>query len=157
MGTPRPSSLITTHANHCSAAAENAPSTAPQSAQPAKLARKKQAKRKKKIGEWSEEEHNLFLEGAEALGGDDWTGIANKYVKSRSARQVKCHALTYERTEEWNIDEHSRFLKGVKVAGRGEFTYIAKHFVKTRNAREVQEYADNHYAETEEKQNKDNA
>ena len=112
--------------------------------------RKKAAKKKKKkIGEWSKEEHALFLEGAKALGGDDWVGIAANFVKSRSARQVKCHALTYDRTEEWNIDEHSRFLKGVKVAGRGEFTYIAKHFVKTRNAREVQEYADSIYSEAE--------
>jgi len=99
-------------------------------------------RRKKRIGEWSEEEHAQFLLGAEALGGDDWQGISKNFVKSRSARQVKCHALTYARTEDWNIDEHSRFLKGVKIAGRGEFTYIAKHFVKTRNAREVQEYAE---------------
>ncbi|XP_010533429.1 PREDICTED: myb-like protein I [Tarenaya hassleriana] len=49
-------------------------------------------KRRNKGVIWTEEEHQLFLEGLEKLGKGDWKGIATRYVKTRSSTQVASHA-----------------------------------------------------------------
>ena len=52
-------------------------------------------KEDKKIGVWSEREHERFIEAME-LYGNDWPSVV-KYIGTRTANQVRSHAQKYYR------------------------------------------------------------
>jgi SHAQKYF class myb-like DNA-binding protein len=47
-----------------------------------------------KVGEWSKEEHELFLKGYEKYN-KNWSHIARDFVKSRTRQQVRNHAVKF--------------------------------------------------------------
>eukprot|EP00761_Pharyngomonas_kirbyi_P004726 gb/GECH01004731.1/.p1 GENE.gb/GECH01004731.1/~~gb/GECH01004731.1/.p1 ORF type:complete len:593 (+),score=109.36 gb/GECH01004731.1/:1-1779(+) len=46
-------------------------------------------------GQWSQKEHDLFLQGLEECGRGRWKEIASRFVTSRTARQISSHAQKY--------------------------------------------------------------
>ncbi|RVW98247.1 putative transcription factor [Vitis vinifera] len=51
--------------------------------------------RKKKVTQWSREEHQNFLVGLKEKGKGNWKEIATKFVKTRTTSQVASHAQKY--------------------------------------------------------------
>ncbi|OWM72134.1 hypothetical protein CDL15_Pgr018017 [Punica granatum] len=61
---------------------------------------------------WSAEEHKLFLLGLQDLGKDDWTGISENYVKSKTPIQVARHAKKYfQDTSRSGINDEQEVLE----------------------------------------------
>eukprot|EP00577_Skeletonema_sp_RCC1716_P003627 CAMPEP_0113417350 /NCGR_PEP_ID=MMETSP0013_2-20120614/25602_1 /TAXON_ID=2843 ORGANISM="Skeletonema costatum, Strain 1716" /NCGR_SAMPLE_ID=MMETSP0013_2 /ASSEMBLY_ACC=CAM_ASM_000158 /LENGTH=1594 /DNA_ID=CAMNT_0000304465 /DNA_START=260 /DNA_END=5040 /DNA_ORIENTATION=- /assembly_acc=CAM_ASM_000158 len=55
-----------------------------------------------RIGPWSDEEHNAFIEGHKKFG-NRWKLISEEFVPTRDAKQIGSHALNYFTTRgQWN-------------------------------------------------------
>ncbi|KAK3162599.1 hypothetical protein QOZ80_1BG0091400 [Eleusine coracana subsp. coracana] len=68
------------------------------SAEPSRsMERKKRGGERKKPEKWTEQEHNLFLEGLEKYGTGKWKTMSSEYLTTKSASEIASHHQKYRK------------------------------------------------------------